>query len=142
MNTVQTLFIILASIGFTSGIVAFVLPYLKKRGVDLGDILDRTKDVLATVNKTLDVLRPFLADAVDVDVLDKILAAAHVGVGNAEQLYTVGQLEPGQRKEAARQYIVDSAKLIGIEITPEVERLIDGAIESEVLALGHNTGGK
>jgi hypothetical protein len=28
-------------------------------------------------------------------------------------------------------------KLAGVDITPEVERLIDGAIEAEVLGLGH-----
>ena len=69
--------------------------------------------------------------------MDKVLTAANVGVGQAEQLYNIGQLEPGERKDAARQYVTQAVALMGVEVTPEVTKLIDGAIEAEVLNLRH-----
>lgn len=139
MNDLHTLFIVLATLLFAALVLAFVLPYLKRQGVDVGNILDSAKDALFTVNKTLDTIRPFLPATPGLALFDKILAAASVGVGNAEQLYHVGKLEAGERKKEAHEYIITTLKLVGIEITPEVEKLIDGAIEAEVLNLGHKS---
>ena len=133
MNSLQTLIIVLGVLAFTGIILAVVMPYLKRRGVDLGAVLDRANNAVVTVSNTLDVLRPFFEDAPVVDAFDKIISAARIGVGNAEQLYLIGQLEPDQRKEAARKYIDDALKLMGVDVTPEVEKIIDGAIEAEVL---------
>jgi hypothetical protein len=72
--------------------------------------------------------------------LNAQLGSSYTGTftnGNAEQLYHIGKLEPGRRKEAARAYVIDVLKLAGVDITPEVGRLIDGVIEAEVLGLGH-----
>jgi len=137
MNTWQTLLVVLGAIVVAALMIRFVLPRLDARGVDVPAVVESAKSVVATANNIVNVLRPFLAEVTGIDVVDKILATAHVGVGNAEQLYLVGQLEPGERKNAARQYIRDTLTLIGVEITPEVERVIDGAIEAEVLSMGH-----
>ena len=137
MNTIQTLLIVLAILVCVVLILAFLLPFLKRKGVNMQKIFDQANNALAVASNTFETLRPFLADLPGVSVFDDVMAAAHVGVGNAEQLYHIGELDPAKRKEAARQYVIDVAKLTGIEITPEVERLIDGAIEAEVLELGH-----
>lgn len=137
MNNPQTLFIVLAVIALAVLAIAFILPYLKRRGVDVDTLLSNAKDALLTVNKTLDTIRPFLPATPGLALFDKILAAASVGVGNAEQLYHVGKLEAGGRKKEAKEYIVTTLNLIGVDITPEVDKLIDGAIEAEVLSLGH-----
>ena len=89
------------------------------------------------MNSTLALLRPFLPETKETAAVDRILTAAQVGVGNAEQLYKIGELPPEKRKEAARQYINDTLTLAGVTVTPEVSRLVDGAIEAEVLKLGH-----
>ena len=103
----------------------------------MNNILTSAEDTLATLGKAFDTLRPFLEDLPGVDIFDKIIAAAHIGVGNAEQLYNIGQLEPGARKLAAHEYIVKSLNLMGVAVTPEISKLIGGAIEAEVLELGH-----
>ena len=136
-NNPQTLLIVLGILLFVGVVLAIVLPFLKRKGVDVGAILDSTKSLLGTLNNTLDTVRPFIEGQPGLETFDKIMSAARVGVGNAEQLYIIGQLEPGKRKDAARQYIEDAAKMMGLEVTPEVKRLIDGAIEAEVLELGH-----
>lgn len=137
MNTVQILLIVLAVILFAAIVLAVLLPFLKRKGVAVDSVLEYTKSALATANRTLDMARPFLSDSPGLTLFDKILTAVQVGVGNAEQLYHVGKLEGEQRNDEARKYILDSLGIIGIEVTPEIERVIDGAIEAEVLNLGH-----
>jgi len=137
MSNVWILILVLAVVVCTAAIVSVIVPYLKRRGVDMKAILDKTKEAIITVNNTLEMIRPFLKESNGVDVFDKIITAASTGVGQAEQLYLMGELEPRQRKEAAREYILDACRLMGIEVTPDVLKLIDGAIEAEVLWLGH-----
>ena len=133
----QTLIIVLAATVLVGLIISVIFPLLRKKGVDVDEILSSTKDALAAVNNTMETLRPFLPEGESADTFDKIMVAAHIGVANAEQLSHIGKLDPGERKTAARQYINDAVKLMGVEVTPEVSRLIDGAIEAEVLDIGH-----
>jgi hypothetical protein len=139
MNSVQTLIIVLAVIAATALVLAFVLPYLKKRRLDLQLIIDQGRNALNAFDKTLTTLRPFFEDTAGdkLKLLDTVFAAAHIGVGNAEQLYHVGQLKAHERNAAARKSIIDTLALAGIEMNTEIEAVIDGATECEVLALGH-----
>jgi hypothetical protein len=139
MEGITILLIVIVTIVFTIVMLCFVLPALKKNGVNVEAALGGAKDALAAVDKTLDIIRPFLPTkaAPGLALFDKILDAAAIGVGNAEQLYHVGQLEGDKRKQEAEAYILSVLKLAGIEATPEVMRLVDGAIEAKVLDLGH-----
>ncbi|MDL2288769.1 hypothetical protein LJC32_05265 [Oscillospiraceae bacterium OttesenSCG-928-F05] len=137
MDMFYVLLIVLAVIAAVFLALKVLLPYLKNKGVDVSGILDQTQQAFGAINSTLDTLKPFLPNTPGLAAFEKILAAAEVGVGKAEQLYYVGELEGGQRKEAAEQYILDALQLIGVEVTPEVQNLIDGAIEHQVLSLGH-----
>ena len=137
MNNMETLLIVLGIVGAVSVIVSVLLPLLKRKGVDVGAFIERTKDVLSTVDGVLEVVRPFMDEAQSIDTFDKITGIAHIGVGNAEQLYLLGEIQPEQRKEAAHSYIISAAQMLGVEITPEVDKLINGAMEYEVLQLGH-----
>ena len=138
MENTTTMFIVLGVVAAVALILA-LMSYLKNRGYDVGATIDGIKNALFAVNTTLEVIKPFLPESVSTAAFDKIMKAAEVGVGYAEQLYLIGELEPGERKEAARKYIEEAVGIMGIEVTPEVERLIEGAIENEVLALGHYT---
>jgi hypothetical protein len=140
MDTWQELLIVFGVIITVLLLLLLVLPALKRRGVDMAKILDWIKGVIAAVSPTIDAIKPLLPPSSGLVVFDKILSAAAVGVGKAEQLYRIGELEGDQRKQEAKAYILDVLKLAEVEITPEVARLVDGAIESEVLNLGH--GGK
>ena len=133
MNNVQTLVVVLAVIVFAfGGVLGFVLPLLKRRGVDVEAVMDGIKDALATSNGIWQTVQPFLTELPGAGTFDRILDAANVGVANAEQLLNAGKLEKGERKDAARQYVKDTLGILGVEVTPEVERLVDGAIEAEV----------
>ena len=137
MNLVYILLIILVIAIATVVITFVVLPAAKRREIDVKAALDRTASAVATVTKALDTIKPFIKDTVDTNILDKIIAAAHTGVGNAEQLYNIGQLEPGERLAASQEYALSALKLAGIEETPEVKRVLEGATQAAVNALGH-----
>jgi len=136
-NTTDTLLCVLAVIGFTCLMVGLIFPMLKRKGVDVDELLDKTNAALEVASKAFDTVKPFLPDGAGIDAFDRILEAAQVGVGNAEQLYKVGKLRGDERKQAAKNYVYDTLKLMEVEVTPEVERLVDGAIENNVLDLGH-----
>ena len=138
MNNLQTLIITIGAVVIVGLVIGILLPYLKRRGVNVQKLLDQTKEVVAAANSAYDKAKPFLVDSVDANKFEQIMDIAFVGVNNVQQLYDSGQMtDPDERKAAARQYIIDSLPLIGIEITKEVERVIDGAIECEVYALKH-----
>jgi len=137
MSPFETLLIVIVIILFVLLFIDVVLPFFKRKGVDIEAVLKRANDVFVAAGNALETVRPFLPEEFGTDALDKIIKAAQVGVGKAEQLFIIGQLAPEKRKEEARKFITDAVTLAGVVVTPEVERLIDGVIESEVLKLGH-----
>ena len=112
-----------------------LLPLLRRKGVDLNGIIAEAKSVTAALTNMAEVVTPFLSDSKATDVTAKIIAYANVATNRAEQLYKVGELPKDQRNKAARDYVYDTLKLAGVEITPEVERLTAGAIEAAVYTL-------
>jgi hypothetical protein len=137
MNDLHTLLIALGASVLVVIILDVVLPNLKRRGVDVGALLDHSRDALTTANKILDTLRPFFEGPGNTDVFAAILDAVGIGVENAEQLYIIGKIKGTERKEAAREYILQAIGLVGIKPAPEIRKLIDGAIEAYVFSLGH-----
>jgi len=138
MSETVTMLIVVAVMLFVALIVAVIIPFLKRKGVDIDAIIVKIGDMTNLANTAMVALRELLPEGAVTDVFEKILRAAEVAVWNAEQLNKIGKLEADQRKEEARQYIKDAITQIGITITPAIERLIDGAIESQVLKLKAN----
>ena len=133
--------ILLLVIGFVALVAAVsaLTAVLQKRGIDPQKYLDKVKDGVETVNMATDLVLPFLPENSEkVEQYKTILNAANVGVNNAEQLLKIGKIEDkDKRKEEAQKYIMDAMGFIGVEITPQVERLVEGALQAEVNALGH-----
>ena len=137
MTNLQTLIIVLGIIATALLALAFVVPILKKRGVDLDKVLTQTQNAINTASTAFALVKPFIDDKNSVDIADKIFAAANTGVGNAEQLYKLSKIDKEERHAAAVAYVQDTLKLTGIEITPDVEALTEGAIQASVNALGY-----
>ena len=132
MNSIETLLLVIAIIAFAGFAAAVFFPWLKKKGIDVGAVLVQVKDALTVVDDVMDAIKPFLASFDGMEVYDNIMAIAKDAVTNVEQLYQSSQLPPEQRKETAKQYVKDSLALLGVEVTEEIERVIEGAIECEV----------
>lgn len=118
-------------------IFLILFPYLKKKNVKVDEVLQKTDMVLDGVNTVVGVADKLLPGNPAVSILKTIEKYAHVAVNQAEQLYITSQLAKDQRNIKAKETIYSTLKLLNVEITPEVEKIIDGAIEAEVLALGH-----
>ena len=133
MNNMENLVIALSVVCVVALIVGVALPFLQRKGIDTGAALERAKSAAEALSGAYGLVRPFLKDS---EVIDKIQEYALIAVYNAEQLHKIGELPAEERKDSARGYVKDTLKLIGVDVTPELDAVIDGAIESEVYALG------
>jgi len=129
------MFIVLGIVVFVMLIIVVALPQLRRKGVDIEGIIDFAKTAINSATKAIDTLSPFLPEGSRIDVVMRIKEAAEIAVGNAEKLTLIGKLPADQREAEARKYIIEAVTLAGIDVTPAVERLIDGAIINAVRLL-------
>ena len=54
----------------------------------------------------------------------------------AEQLYKIHQIQKDARKEEATRFVYEALELAGVEITPAIQKIVDGSIEAAVNAMG------
>ena len=69
------------------------------------------------------------------NVVDTILRYAYTVVSAAERMYLNGTIVKEERKGTASEKIHNMLTLVGIEITPDLEDVIDTSIESAVNSL-------
>lgn len=143
----NTLAVLTLVIGLVLGVVAtigVIIPLLQRKGINIGKDIELANDFVDKANQIFDMIKPFLPNVPAIDILDKVLEYTQIGVNKAEQLYHIGQIPADQRKPEAKQFILDLLNMAHIEVTPELDKVIDGAIEASVMALGHtkfvNTG--
>ena len=137
MSNLIILLIILAVTLAVGGIVVVLFPYLKKKGIQTEEVLKKADTFLQgfdTITSFADKLLP--ANPI-VNILDIVGKFAKISVSNAEQMYITSQLAKDDRNAKAKDTIYATLKMLNIEVTPELDKIIDSAIESECLALGH-----
>ena len=140
MTDTQILITVL-TIGFGSVIIiCLLLPYLQRKGVHVDTIIAEAKAVTAKISGMAEIITPFIAQAEVADISAKIISYATVGTNMAEQLYKIGELPKDERNEASINYVTDALQIAGVEITPEVERLTEGAIEAAVHTMNSASG--
>jgi hypothetical protein len=102
-----------------------------KKGWKIGGTLqaaDKAVDIADIIVKALSPLFP----AAFITITEKIIGYAKTAVAAAEQLYTAGNLQGEQRKQYAISFITDALKQENCEVTPELQKLIDTAVEASV----------
>ena len=123
---------------FALFVVAMVVfEVLKKRGIDPQVYLDKAKEIVDTVTTAYELTKPFIGSDINTELFDTIIKVSNVGIENVQQLCDTGKLPPEKRKDEARKYILDTLTLLGVESTPEVIAVVDGAIGSGVYKLPH-----
>ena len=138
MNRMEILFLIVSFIILV--IIALIaIPALRKRGIDPDVILQRIADTSESLKATVAIVQPFLPENVALTKLDAVFELVEKGVWSAEQLCYIEKLPPEERKEYAYKYVTESLNMLDIPVTPEMEAVINGAIEAEVLSLGHKS---
>ena len=140
MYTIQALIVAVIFVVAFALILKYVLPYLKKRDIDLDKILAKTNSAIANADKVLELVRPFMADSPAIAAADYVRSIVREGVLNAEQLNHIGKLPDGERETEARKYIANALGYVNIAVTPELQAVIDGSLQANVFGIGHKTG--
>ena len=133
MSITAMVIVILAAIIVVA--ICYTCIYLSKHGVNVQKGLETTDNGLTIANTIVDALKTAMPENKVISVIDKITDYAQTGVQAAEQLAKSGQITADQRKEEAQKYITTALNMAGIEITPEIQTAIDGAVECAVVTL-------
>ena len=135
MESYMIVLIVIAAVVVVFGGLAFAIPYLVKKGINISGVLTGTGVVLDTADNVVDTLQTFFPEIPAFAVIDKVIGWAQKAAEAAEQLYKTSQIEAGKRKEEATRLVYEFIAAAGIELDEDMKTIIDGAIEAAVFAL-------
>lgn len=133
----NTILMIVTLVAMVVAVLVLLFPYLKKKGVDVGGALTATTVGIDAADLVVDALQGVFPNSPALLIVDKIIEWARKGTEAAEQLYHINSITGDQRKDEATKFVYDALKVAEIEITPAVEKIVDGCIEAAVFTLGH-----
>lgn len=135
MDAMQiALIVIVACAGAVVG-AAYGINYAKKKGVDVGTGIQTADTLTDAIGTAFDTIKPLLPTHPAINIIGSILDLADVGVNAAEKLYKTATIDADQRKAEATAFVVSALKAAGIEVTDEIQQVIDGAITGAVALL-------
>jgi FtsZ-binding cell division protein ZapB len=135
MSDLSILFTIIGIAVGVGATVLFLLPYLKKKGIDTENILQKVEDGLQEVKKYTDAAKAIVPGNKFLNILSIIEHYAEIGVGQAQQLNISSQLPADQRKKSAEDYVYSVLNKLGIEVDGNVKTIVSGVIENKVYEL-------
>ena len=135
MTNLNVLFIVLGLAVGVGGTVLVLLPFLKKKGVNTADVLQKVDTGLQEVKKYTDAAKALVPGNKFLNILSIIEKYAEIGVGQAAQLNVSSQLPADQRKQSAEDYVYSVLQKLGIEVDDNVRTIVSGVIESKVYEL-------
>lgn len=138
MSNTEILLIVVSICGGVALALLVLFPLLKKKGVATGQILNATLTGVQGANTLTDALKAIFPQNAVINIVDKIIDYAEIGVAKAEQLYKINEITGDDRKPEAIKFVYESLELAGIEVTEQVKAVVDGCIEAAVLGLGHS----
>ncbi len=135
MTNVQTVMLIGVIVVLMFVFIALVLPWVIRKGLPVGGLINATGATLSAADLIIESLKGLLPESVYVNLIDRIIEWGKKAAEAAEQLYKSDQLPREERKTKARDLVMDMLVAAKIDITPEIEKIVDGAIEAGVLTL-------
>lgn len=136
-NQLAFIIVLLVFVADLVGIVTLFIPFLIKKNPNVQTYLKQAKVILTTAEDITNTVSAILPAVPAISTLKILEVWASKAVNGAEQLFLSAQSPADQRNAKAKETIYAALKISGIIITPELETLIDGAVEESVLALGH-----
>jgi len=94
------------------------------------------KPVVTALGATLKAVAGALPSE-DLKIVITVLDAACKGAETAEDLWLMGQLPKEERNEYAQLLVAKTLKEAGVEVTEQIQMIIDGGIEMMCLLLPH-----
>jgi len=132
MENLSDLGIVILIVAAVIGIVFFLLPWLKKRGMEIKPVVNAIGTGIESIDKMTDAAIAIAPDLPFLKQLDSIIALCQTGYKYAEDLCAAGEIEKGAAKEAAATDVIKEAiknLKLDIEVTPEVESLISAMLK-------------
>ena len=105
-------------------------------GVSIMEKIVRWKPVLVALGATLKAISGALPSE-DLKKVITVLEAACAGAETAEDLWLMGQLPKEERNEYAQLLVAQTLKEAGINVTEQIQMIIDGGIEMMCILLPH-----
>ncbi|WP_234121185.1 hypothetical protein [Clostridium hydrogenum] len=130
---------VIAMLGTTVGVLGAVigiLPYAKKKGINVDGAIKELNTKGALVQAAVDEVKALLPIQAQ-GVINLIEKWAPIAVGNAEQLYHAGDIGKDDRAGAAESVVLNVLKELNIEVDDNKKALIDATIKNAVNDLGH-----
>jgi hypothetical protein len=135
MNNTEIVIAIVALVAGIALSASVFIPLLKKKGVKTDQIIDEAQAGLKTADIIVDGVQAALPDLPGIKIVHEVIELASKGADAVEQKKKSGQITTEQRKETAIQFVKDCLTAANVEITPDIEKIIDGAVEAAVFAL-------
>lgn len=108
----------------------------KFTGISFMEKIIQWKPVAVALGATLKAVAGALPSE-DLKIVIAVLEAACKGAETAEDLWLMGQLPKEERNEYAQLLVAKTLKDAGIEVTEQIQMIIDGGIEMMCLLLPH-----
>lgn len=108
-----------------------LLQIAAKKGWRIAGTLQTAEKVTDIADIILKALAPFFP-ATFTSITEKIIGYAKTSVAAAEQLFKTGNLQGDERKQYAINFVTDALKQEKCEVTPELQKLIETAVEASV----------
>lgn len=135
MSTLEILLFIIAVVALFFVAVCFAIPALVKKGINLSGIIAGSGNVLDAAGVVVDSVQTFLPDNPGLCIIERIINYAKEAVKAAEQIYLASDMNQDYRKKEAYNQVTTALNYAGVEITPEIENIINTSIEAAVFAL-------
>lgn len=121
----------------------YLIVYAKSKGFNLGGAVKAADAITSAVNSAFDTIKPFLPAHPAVTIIETILGLAETGVNSAERLYKTATIDADHRQAEATDFVINALTAAGVEVTPEIKKVIDGAIVGavELLPKTHDENG-
>jgi len=130
-----TIFAVIAVLAFFAILYLVLRILTKKLGNDkVASMLTDMKTGIEKMDAMLESMSAVIPNAAT-NVVDTILRYAYAVVSAAERMYLNGTIVKEDRKGLASEKIHNMLAMVGIEITPDMEDIIDTSIESAVNSL-------
>ena len=108
----------------------------KMTGINFIEKIIRWKPVAVSVGAMLKAVAGALPSE-DLKIVITVLEAACKGAETAEDLWLMGQMPKEERNDYAQLMVAEILRDAGIEVTEQIQMIIDGGIEMMCLLLPH-----
>ena len=134
-SAILSLLLILLVVTAIMVAIIVVLPKIVAKGVDVAKSINTAQNALNTSDAIIKIADTLMPNNPAIDILKTIETYAVKAVNGSEQLYLASKLAADERNAKAKEIVVSALNVLNVTVTPDIQTVIDGTIEAEVLAL-------